>query len=481
MAIITEEDEKVEQQQAGSSASASNSESRKPDTVLRPTTRSINPNPFNFWFYFTLAVSLVTFFFAFLSSFHNSRDPKTWFLGLPDHLRQHYAEGRTVKVQTSPNHKPIDVFALEKRSDSDLDESVLIVHGLGLSSYDFREVVAELGLRSVRVVAVDLPGSGFSEKYTIEVDNVAKGVFGKLWNIYSLIREKGVFWAFDQMVDTGEILYEEIEKLVMSRKSVKVLELGSEEVGRVLGQVIDSLQLSPVHLVLHDSALGMCANWVVENSGSVKSVTLVDTDMNAAPALPLWALKLPVVREFVLRLSGLYGKLVNTCCSRTIDGLNMEAHRIFLNSKDGWEAVVGMGNRLNHSFDLAQWGGLVELKNVPLQVVWSGSWSEEWRNQGRQVALALPNARFVKHSGGRWPQDKAAADIAEGIASFIFSFSKTIKPVEVKELVQELIPEHVQKIFDDAENQQHPHHDSHSHEDTPGSVDDYGLGHGWAS
>ncbi|CAM8931133.1 unnamed protein product [Rhodiola kirilowii] len=388
----------------------------KPDTVLRPTTRSINPNPFNFWFYFTLAVSLVTFFFAFLSSFHNSRDPKTWFLGLPNHLRQHYAEGRTVKVQTSPNHKPIDVFALEKRSDSDLDESVLIVHGLGLSSYDFREVVAKLGLRGVRVVAVDLPGSGFSEKYTVEVDNVAKGVFGKLWNIYSLIREKGVFWAFDQMVDTGEIPYEEIEKL-----------------------------LSPVHLVLHDSALGMCANWVVENSGSVKSVTLVDTDFNAAPALSLWALKLPVVREFVLRLSGLYGKLVNMCCSRTIDGLNMEAHRIFLNSKDGWEAVVGMGNRLNHSFDLAQWGGLVELKNVPLQVVWSGSWSEEWRNQGRQVALALPNARFVKHSGGRWPQDKAAADIAEGIASFIFSFSKTIKPIEVKELVQELIPEHVQK------------------------------------
>ncbi|CAM8904238.1 unnamed protein product [Rhodiola kirilowii] len=250
MAIITEEDEKVEQQQAGSSASASNSKSRKPDTVVRPTTRSINPNPFNFWFYFTLAVSLVTFFFAFLSSFHNSRDPKTWFLGLPDHLRQHYAEGRTVKVQTSPNHKPIDVFALEKRSESDLDER----------------------LRGVRVVAVDLPGSGFSEKYTIEVDNVAKGVFGKLWNIYSLIREKGVFWAFDQMVDTGEIPYEEIEKLVMSRKSVKVLELGSEEVGRVLGQVIDSLQLSLVHLVLHDSALGMCANWVVKNSGSVKSV-----------------------------------------------------------------------------------------------------------------------------------------------------------------------------------------------------------------
>ncbi|KAL9676862.1 hypothetical protein QQ045_005082 [Rhodiola kirilowii] len=29
-----------------------------------------------------------------------------------NHLRQHYAEGRAVKVQTSPNHKPIDVFAI---------------------------------------------------------------------------------------------------------------------------------------------------------------------------------------------------------------------------------------------------------------------------------------------------------------------------------------------------------------------------------
>uniref|UniRef100_A0A7N0R803 AB hydrolase-1 domain-containing protein n=1 Tax=Kalanchoe fedtschenkoi TaxID=63787 RepID=A0A7N0R803_KALFE len=426
-----------------------------------------------FWFYFTVAVSLVTFFFVFLSSLRNSQDPKTWFLGLPSHLRQHYAEGRTVKVQTCPNHKPIEVFTLEKGSDS--SESVLIVHGLGLSSYDFRGVMAKLESKGVRVVAVDLPGSGFSEKYTIEVDEVANGIFGKLRNIYSLIREKGVFWAFDQMVDTGEIPYEEIEKLVMSRRSVKVLQLGTEEVGRVLGQVIDSLQLSPVHLVLHDSALAMSATWVVENSGSLSSVTLVDTDMNTVPAFPLWALKLPVVRELVLGLPGLYGKLMNTCCSRKINGLNMEAQRIFLKRGDGWEAVVGMGNKLNRSFDLVQWGHLKELKNVPLQVIWSGSWSEDWRNQGRQVAFGLPHARFVKHSGGRWPQSKGADEIAEGIASFISVFAKTTRQVE---------PEPIQKIADEAKDQihgHHHHHDGHPHDDTPAYVEAYGLGHGWAS
>lgn len=394
MAIITEvDDKKIENEKAESSTAT-----KKPDSG-----RSLNPNnPFTFWFHFTVAVSLVTFFSVFVSSCYYSRDPKAWFLGLPDHMRQHYAEGRTVKVQTNPNHKPIEVFALDKGLDA--TESVLIVHGLGLSSYDFREVAVKLVSRGLRVLAVDLPGSGFSEKYTIEVEHEVIGVFGKLQSIYSLIREKGVFWAFDQMVDTGEIPHEEIEKLLTRKKSIEVVEMGSEEIGRVLSQVISSLQLSPVHLVLHDSAMGMCANWVVENAESIKTVTLVDTDMNAASAIPLWVFKLPIIRELVLRISVLYGKLVNTCCSRTIDSLNMDAHRIFLNSKDGWEAVVGMGNKLNHSFDLAQWGEMVELKSVPLQVLWSGSWSEEWRNQGRQVTVGLPHARFVKHSGGRWPQ-----------------------------------------------------------------------------
>ncbi|KAK0583979.1 hypothetical protein LWI29_005910 [Acer saccharum] len=39
------------------------------------------------------------------------------------------------------------------------------------------------------------------------------------------------------------------------------------------------MNLVPVHLVLHDSALLMSANWVVENSGLVKSITLLDTKL----------------------------------------------------------------------------------------------------------------------------------------------------------------------------------------------------------
>ena len=34
-----------------------------------------------------------------------------------------------------------------------------------------------------------------------------------------------------------------------------------------------------MNLVLHDSALLMSANWVVENSGLVKSITLLDTKL----------------------------------------------------------------------------------------------------------------------------------------------------------------------------------------------------------
>ena len=100
------------------------------------------------------------------------------------------------------------------------------------------------------MIAVDLPGSGFSDRSTMEVAVRSDGSLQRLRDIYGLIQEKGIFWAFDQIVETGQIPYEEIMKSrVLERKSVKSIELGSEELGRVLGQVIQTMNLAPVHLV----------------------------------------------------------------------------------------------------------------------------------------------------------------------------------------------------------------------------------------
>lgn len=357
---------------------------------------------------------------------------------------------------------------------------MVIVHGLGLSSYSFRKVLDSLGSRGVRALAFDLPGNGFSDKSTAEIDESSNGVLGRLLDVYNLIHEKGIFWAFDQIIETGQIPYEEIQKHVPKRKILKPIGLGPEEIGSILGQIIDTIGLAPVHLVLHDSALSMAGYWVAENSGFVRSLTLIDT--LSKPSLPLWLLELPVVREVVLGSNFVYSRLINLCCSKGNDTpLDAEAHRVLLKGRGGRRAVVSMGKKLNDSFDIAEWGGLDDLKSVPMQVIWSNGWSNEWSAAGRRVADVLPQASFVKHSGGRWAQEDVADVVADSIAQFVSSL-----PPTVRKIAEEPTPKHIQKAYDESGNSDH-YHDHHHHHDHgshgihgAGYMDGYGLGsHAW--
>lgn len=471
MAIITEEEEPK---------SPENQKIPEPPKPNSPSNQTPKPkpqteNPFTFWFFFTLAVSLITVLFSSFSSLR-PQDPKSWFLSLPNSLRQHYSSGRIIKVQTGPEQSPIEVFFVE--NGPLIGENVVLVHGLGLSSYSYRDMIRSLGSKGVRVVAIDLPGNGFSDKFREEIEEGENGALGRLRDAYELIREKGVFWAFDQMVETGQIPYEEIESRVMKRKIFKAIELSGEEMGKVLGQVIGTLDLAPVHLVLHDSALNMGANWILDNSGSIKSVTVIDAGLRAA--LPLSVLDIPVVREVVLGFSFAYSRVVGMCCAREIGSSELEAQRVLLKGRGGRKSVVGMGKRLNCSFDVAEWGGLDEIKGMPMQVLWSGHWSNEWSEEGRRVAEALPHAKYIEHSGGRWPQGSSADELAENIAAFVSSLPKSIRQV-----VEEPIPEHIQKMLDEAEagdhnnHHGHGHHDNHAHPQGSGYMNAYGLGQAW--
>lgn len=281
---------------------------------------------------------------------------------------------------------------------------MLFVHGLGCSSYSFRKTIEFLGRRGLNAVAIDLPGSGFSNKSMVVVEEGSGGGLTRVWEVYSEIREKGLFWGFDQLVEKGYVDFEGNDVRVRKREAVKAIELGSEEMGRVLGQVVDSMGLAPVDLVLHDSALGLGANWVLENPGLVRSITLLDTT-SISTALPLWVLRTVVVRELVLGFRFVFGRVLELCCSKPVGGgSDAEAHRILLKGRDGRRSVVGMGMKMNCSFDLVEWGRSEGVKGLPMQVVWSSGWSKEWSEEGRRVASALPQASFVTHSGGRWPQ-----------------------------------------------------------------------------
>ncbi|MED6218653.1 hypothetical protein PIB30_028493 [Stylosanthes scabra] len=478
MAIIKEEEEETETQPQQSSKTKKNTPPPKP---RKPKPKSqLQSSPFSFFFYFTLPLSLIILCFLFFSSSLSPQDPKSWFLTLPTSLRHHYSKGRTLKVQPLPNQPPIELFTIqEPSSTSTVSENVLIVHGFGLSSYSYRHVLHSLASKGVRALAIDLPGNGFSDKsMEVTVEGI-DGILGRFWYVYSEIKEKGVFWAFDQMVETGEIPYEEILARMSKRKVAKPIDLGPQEMGRVLGQVIDSLGLAPVHLVLHDSALGLSAGWISQNSHLVRSVTLVDPVSSTSGALPICVLEYPVVREMVLGFSLAFAKIVNTCCSKRIRAEDADAQRVLLNGRGGEKAVVAVGKKLNSSFDIAEWGGSEKLKSVPMQVLWSSGWSKEWSDEGNRVARALPQAKFVTHSGGRWPQEDAPDEIAEKISEFILSLPKSVRKVE-----QESIPEHIQKMFDEAKSgdhdHMHHHHHHHSHDHVHGAdyMDAYGLGQG---
>ncbi|PON59858.1 Alpha/beta hydrolase fold [Trema orientale] len=484
MAIITEEEEDHHEPKQSPKKTVETKKPSSSSTSSSKTQKSEATNPFAFWFYFTVIVSLITLVLISFNSL-SPQDPKSWFLSLPTSLRQHYSKGRNIKVQTHSNQSPIEVFTFEQGPVA--SENVVLVHGLGLSSYSFRETIRSLGAKGVHAVAIDLPGNGFSDKSVTEVGAGPSGVLGRFWDVYSEIQENGLFSAFDEIVATGQIPYEEIEARMSSkRKVVKPVELNPEEIGKVLGQVIETLGLAPVHLVLHDSALGMSANWVLENSKTVRSVTLVDTDPRSKSALPLWILEMPVIRELVLGFSYGYSLLIKSCCSKGISAIDLNAHRVLLNSKDARRAVVGMGKKLNYSFDISEWSGSDELKGVPLQVLWSNSWSKEWTEEGRRVADTLPQATFVTHSGGRWPQEDAADQVAQSIIQFVSSLPPTVRKME-----EEPIPEHIQRMLDEAKNNggdhhhhhhghggHDHHHGSHGHVHEAGYVDAYGLGHG---
>ncbi|CAN1232888.1 Protein AUXIN RESPONSE 4 [Linum perenne] len=469
MAIITEEPE------PSPSPSPSPPAKAPPPKPSKPR----NNNPFVFWFYFTLGVSTITLSTVFLSSFTQSSDPKSFFLSLPSPLRSHYSQGRIAKVQLAQNQKPVEVFVYQGNDKIDHgSENVVIVHGLGLSSFSFRKILGFLASRGIRGVAFDLPGNGFSDKSREVMEERGNGFFERLIDVYGLISEKGLFWAFDNMVETGELPYEAVQSHFSGKKPVsRPIALGSEEIGDVLGQLIGTLGLAPVHLVLHDSSLNMVANWVAENPDLVRSVTLLDT--GSSSAFPLWVLQVPLVREVVLGFGFVYRRLIESCCSKGISA-NLDSERMVL--RDGRRAVVGTETMMNCSFDVAEWGRLDGVKGKPMQVVWSRDWSKEWSEEGRRVSVALPQAKLIEHSGGRWPQDDSAEEIADHVSTFVSSLPKSVREAEGK-----AVPEHIQKMLDEAKQNpdHHHHHHGHSGHDhahgSDGYADAYGLGQAWGS
>lgn len=72
------------------------------------------------------------------------------------------AQGGMVRV-AGPDLAPQDVFVLDAAADVELLEPLVVVHGFPTSSFDWSHLLGEMRRRR-RVVLVDLPGFGLSDK-----------------------------------------------------------------------------------------------------------------------------------------------------------------------------------------------------------------------------------------------------------------------------------------------------------------------------
>jgi pimeloyl-ACP methyl ester carboxylesterase len=126
-------------------------------------------------------------------------------------------------------------------------EPVLLLHGVPSSSFLYRKMLPELAGQGLRGVSFDLPGVGLSDK-------------------------------------------------------PKDIDYDWHALAKWVGRVVDVLALPPVHLVLHDIAGPIGAEWAIHNPVKVRSITFTNAVMDVAhytPAFPLRTLRVPVLRHVV--------------------------------------------------------------------------------------------------------------------------------------------------------------------------------------
>jgi len=124
-------------------------------------------------------------------------------------------------------------------------EPVLLLHGVPSSSFLYRKMLPELAEKGLRAISFDFPGVGLSDK-------------------------------------PKDIAYD------------------WHALAKWVGRVVDTLGLPPVHLVLHDVAGPIGAEWAIENPLKVRSITIMNTLLDVGdftPPFPMRTFRVPVLRH----------------------------------------------------------------------------------------------------------------------------------------------------------------------------------------
>jgi pimeloyl-ACP methyl ester carboxylesterase len=247
---------------------------------------------------------------------------------------------------------------------------VLLVHGVPVSSFVYRRLLAELAARGLRGVAFDLPGLGLAE------------------------RPVGFDYSWSGLA-------------------------------RWTGAAVDALGLERCHLLVHDIGGPVGLEWAIRNPERVLSLTALDTLVDAAAFHRPWPMHPYSIRgigELWLRgmlpaaFVAIYRR-VGLADPGAVSGAEIRAHLALLRREDGGRAFL----RIMRGFELGEekrrffFEGLAG-RPSPAQIVW-GDGDRMIPSQQRaalQHALGLERSRLL--DGRHFLQEDRAAEVAAAIA-----------------------------------------------------------------
>ena len=260
-------------------------------------------------------------------------------------------------------------------------EPVLLLHGVPSSSFLFRKMLPELAGHGLRAISFDFPGVGLSDK-------------------------------------------------------PKDIDYDWHSLASWVGHVVDALALPPVHLVLHDVAGPIGAEWAIKNPVKVRSITVTNTLLDVAhytPPFPMRAFRVPVMRHLVF----------STLSTKTM--LPMFRHSGVKNPDAVDEDVVSSyiyllkNNGGHHSFleimdgfDLSEkhrdWlrDGLLAI-DKPMQLVWGEQEIAIPKAQLHYIKQVFPLRADHRVDARHFLQEEQPAVISAHIAAFAADIARQSK------------------------------------------------------
>lgn len=290
----------------------------------------------------------------------------------PRLVEEHEAAGKRI-VGPGDHH----IFVREQGEG----EPVLLLHGLPSSSFLYRKMLPELADKGLRAISFDFPGMGLSDKpKDIEYD----------WHSLS-------DWV---------------------------------------GHVVDVLALPPVHLVLHDIAGPVGAEWAIKNPVKVRSITLTNTFLDVAhftPPFPMRLFRVPALRHAVL--AGMNAKTALPLFHYSgvknpdvIDEDVMASYVYLLKNNGGHRSFM----RIMDGFDLSEkhrdWlrDGLLAI-DKPMQLIWGEQEIAIPKAQLHYVKQIYPIRAEHRVDARHFLQEEQPAVVAAHIAAFVEDIAQESK------------------------------------------------------